>query len=80
MSVREGEIGDETAHDRAEQERKLARFIITELIRQSEGVHHAAACTHDVLLAIDRVRDRAARIHAAQIRVPQGLAGLRIKG
>jgi hypothetical protein len=49
-------------------------------MRQSEGVHHAAARAHDVLLAIDRVSDRAVRIHAAQIRVPQGLAGLRIKG
>jgi hypothetical protein len=50
------------------------------LIRQSEGVHHAAARTDDILLPIYRVTDRTARIGAAQIRVPQGLARIRVEG
>ena len=50
------------------------------IIRQGEGVHDAAARTYDVLLSIDRITDRTARIGAAQIRVPQGLAGLRVEG
>ena len=73
------EAGTTNAHG-SQPELSIGNIYQKRLIRQSEGVHRTAARTHDVLLPIYSVTDRAARIGAAQIRVPQGLAGLRIEG
>src|ERR1700733_8252741 len=49
------------------------------LIGQREGEHRAFARSYNVLFSIYGVADRAARIGTPKIRMPQGVAGLRVE-